>query len=79
MDTTPTSRTASTPRADEPSPEAPARWRIDDVTRQRARLGIALAREALREGLERRARLDERLTCDRSTDCGPEHEHERAA
>ena len=37
------------------TPPLPADWRLDELTRQRARSGIALAREALRASAERRA------------------------
>ena len=48
-------------------PEGPAAWRLDEVSRQRGRAGIALARESLRLALERRA-LRERDEADGSTD-----------
>ena len=54
--TNPTENPAKNP-ARNPAAE-PAEWRLDDLTRQRARTGIALARRALQESVERRRRAE---------------------
>lgn len=81
MTNTPSSTPLTITTTSDDSPEAPALWRIDEVTRRRARAGIALARAALRASLERRAPLPDLVGADVGVPDGsvPRHRHEQAA